>query len=199
MGPDNDGSRDGRTDRGTEGTSDAVDTRATSRRKLLKQGAAASVAVSIGATVSAGSAGAQDHGETSIARITFRNQPTDGTGIAIESVRLPEGGYVTIHYDGVVQEDVGLADSIIGVSGFLEAGDHRDVEFNMFQIPGIYFETGEIEDDQWLVAVPHRETNGNETYDRILTDGDADGPYTEAGAPVADVAYATIEDVTETT
>lgn len=170
------------------------------RRTILRRGLAASVAPGTGVT---GSAAAQEtDGETerddpSTARISFRNQPTDGSRVRIESVVLPDGGYVGIHYDQFFEDEIGS--TIIGVSERLDPGRHEGVEFYLFsRIVGVYFESGELYDDQWLVAVPYRETNDNDHFEYVVTNGEEDGPYAASGAPVADLAYVTIREETTT-
>ena len=44
-----------------------------------------------------------------------------------------------------------------------------------------------------LGAMPHLDTNGNQTYDFLTSNGDADGPYTMDGQPVLDSAMFTVQ------
>lgn len=172
-----------------------------SRRTVLRQGIIGALALGTGLTGTTGSVVAQttdenSDDESSTANVTFRNQLMDGTRVVVESVYLPDGGYVGIHDARFFEDD--HAYTVIAASERLEAGTTHNVKINLFSgIHGVYFESGEIEHDQWLVAVPYRETNGNELYEFAVTQ--EDGPYTEAREPIADVAFATIEDAETTT
>lgn len=187
------------TSRRSSATPDCLNTPTPSRRGFLEQGFAASIAVGASVTGIAGTAAAQtahDESESSTAAVTFRNQFTDGSRVVVESVSLPDGGYVAIHDTSFFKNDPSL--TVIAASELLEAGTSENVPVNLFSgIHGVYFESGEIYDDQWLVAVPHRETNGNELYESAVTEEDC--PYTESGGPIADIAFATIQETEETT
>jgi hypothetical protein len=130
----------------------------------------------------------------SMASVSFEKQPTSGQTVIVESVYLPEGGYVAIHDVGMKQDDdVG---SVLGVSGYLTAGTHKNVPVGLFEVPGGNFNLSELQKSQTLVAVPHHETNDNRTFDFLITNGRADGPYTENGTVVAGFAYITVQSQT---
>ena len=49
-----------------------------------------------------------------------------------------------------------------------------------------------LKDDQTLIAMPHKETSGNETYNFVSSGGKQDGPYTENGEAVVDDGKVTV-------
>ncbi|USZ71626.1 DUF7282 domain-containing protein [Natronosalvus halobius] len=121
------------------------------------------------------------------ASVTFSDQTTDGTSVVVDEVTMEEGGFVTIHDSSLL---VGNAlESVLGTSEYLEAGTHEDVE--------IHLDTT-LEESETLIAMPHLDTNDNETYDFVETEGEDDGPYlTEDGEPVTDEAAVTLESAEE--
>jgi PGF-CTERM protein len=118
---------------------------------------------------------------TDTASATFENQSSGGTAVSASSVYVPEGGFVTIH-DASLTEGA-VFDSVRGTSTYLEPGLHRDVDV-MLDNP--------VSNDTTLIAMPHRDTNDNETYDFLTSEGANDGPYTADGSAVVDSANVTI-------
>jgi hypothetical protein len=94
-----------------------------------------------------------------------------------------EGGFVAIHDERLL--DGKVFESVIGVSEYLEPGRTEDVEVRLFEgVPGGDFEGESLSDGAKLFAMPHFDSDGNETYDFLTSEGKADGPYTEDGEPV---------------
>ncbi|WP_425433303.1 DUF7282 domain-containing protein [Haloarcula rubra] len=118
---------------------------------------------------------------TDTARTTLDAQATGGHAVVVESVFVPDGGFVTIH-DGTVAEGA-VFDSVRGTSTHLEPGYHTDVVVTL-DTP--------VENDTTLVAMPHRDTDDDETYDFVETSGEDDGPYTEMGSAVTDSGAVTV-------
>ncbi|WP_442905083.1 DUF7282 domain-containing protein [Haladaptatus sp. ZSTT2] len=121
-------------------------------------------------------------GEGASAEVTFDDQETDGSSVVVSSVTLSEGGFVTIHDATLLDGDA--AGSVVGTSEYLDAGTHEDVEVSL---------DSTLEEDQELIAMPHMDSNGNEEYDFVTSEGADDGPYTgEDGNAVTDSAQITI-------
>lgn len=97
------------------------------------------------------------------ASVTFEDQTSDGASVVVASVALPSGGFV------VVRAPSG---SIVGVSDYLEPGEHEDVNVTL---------EDPLAGDSELVAVAHRDTNSNREFD-LRTN------------PLVDVAYGTFEE-----
>ncbi|WP_129113040.1 DUF7282 domain-containing protein [Halegenticoccus tardaugens] len=168
----------GRTARETVG--DALD--GTSRRRFLTMAAATGAAVALG-----GTAIADEHEST----VTFDDQTTDGKTVTVAAATLPEGGFVAIHDERLLDGDA--LGSVVGVSEYLDEGTHEDVEVALFDVKGVDFEEETLEGDQTLIAMPHLDTDGNEEYDFVETEGEEDGPYTVDDEPVVDDAMITVE------
>jgi plastocyanin len=116
------------------------------------------------------------------AAVTFTGQTTAGTSVTVDSVRVDDGGFVTMH-DSTLLDGEALG-SVVGVSEYLDPGSYDGVEVELDE---------ELSEDQTLIAMPHRDSNGNETYDFVETDGGADGPYTDAEGALTDSAEVTVE------
>jgi PGF-CTERM protein len=117
------------------------------------------------------------------AEVSISDQRSDGTTVTVDSASLSHGGFVTIH-DGSVL-DGAVFDSVRGTSGYLEAGQHSDIEVSL---DDPYEEAGTA------IAMPHLDTNDNEEYDFLSSEGEEDGPYTADGEAVVDDASLTVED-----
>lgn len=117
------------------------------------------------------------------ATVSFGNQSTEGGSVTVDSVSVPEGGFVVMH-DSTLVTDGDALGSVVGVSDYLDAGDHEDVTVDL---------PDGIDEDQELIAMPHRDTNGNEGYDFADSEGSEDGPYTADGGAVTDAGQVTVE------
>jgi PGF-CTERM protein/surface glycoprotein (TIGR04207 family) len=125
--------------------------------------------------------------EGDISEVEITNQTTDGTTATVDRVYLPEGGFVTIH-DGSLL-DGATFDSVRGTSEYLESGEHEDVEVTLDS------EFTENESNSTIIAMPHQDTNDNEAYDFVTSEGDDDGPYANAeGDAVTDSATLTVQE-----
>ena len=134
-------------------------------------------------------------GNAGNAAVSFADQPTDGTTVTVESVNVSEGGFVAIHNESLLDGDA--VGSVVGVSEYLEPGNYTDVTVTLFDVPGATFDETALTENQTLIAMPHRDTDGNETYDFVSTGGSADGPYLDdAGQPVTDSANVTVVEAT---
>ena len=126
------------------------------------------------------------------ADVTFDDQTSDGTTVVVDSVTMSEGGFVTIHDSSLFDGDA--LGSVVGVSDYLGPGTHDDVEVTLFDVPGATFDDGGLPPgEQTLVAMPHFDTDGDETYDFVATSGDDDGPYVGDDGAVVDPAQVTVE------
>ena len=126
------------------------------------------------------------------ATVTFSDQTTDGTSVTVDSVNVSDGGFVVIHDDSLLEGEV--TGSVIGVSEYLEPGETENVTVTLFDgVPGATFDQTELSEDETLIAMPHRDTNANETYDFVATNGSEDGPYVANGSAVTDSANVSVE------
>ncbi|ELZ82582.1 hypothetical protein C453_15893 [Haloferax elongans ATCC BAA-1513] len=110
----------------------------------------------------------------STATVVFDNQTSDGTSVTVANATLSDGGFVAIHNE---------SGAIVGASTYLAPGTHTNVS--------VVLDTPVVENTT-LTAMPHLDTNGNETFDFVQTNGDEDGPYTDDGTPVTDDGVVTV-------
>ena len=112
--------------------------------------------------------------------------------MVVDEVTLEEGGFVTMHDSSLGDDEV--LGSVRATSTYLVPGTHTDVEVSLDQ---------SYEIDGTVIAMPHRDTNGNQMYDFVEDAGAAHGPYVAAGGAVVAAADLTVEsdamDDTETT
>jgi PGF-CTERM protein len=124
----------------------------------------------------------QDEG----AQVTFDDQRSGGTTVTVASVTVPEGGFVTIH-DASLGEGETLA-SVRGSSAYLSPGNHDNVTITLDQ---------PVSEDTTLVAMPHKDTDADRTYDFVSSNAQDDGPYRDDDGIVTDggevTATATVE------
>jgi PGF-CTERM protein len=92
--------------------------------------------------------------------------------VLVESARLPDGGFVTIH-DATVSDDP--FGSVRGTSAYLDSGTSADINVSL-DTP--------VEESGQFFAMPHRDTDGDETYDFVSSNGDDDGPYLNADGQI---------------
>jgi hypothetical protein len=132
--------------------------------------------------------------------VEFNNRSTDGTTVTVDSVTVPEGGFVAIH--NLSLQDGNTLGSVIGVSEYLEPGTTEDVEITLFEdVEGTEFSQSELKNNANipLIAMPHLDTDDNEEYDFVSSNGSADAPYTAGGGALVDQATVAVgEDTDET-
>ena len=96
----------------------------------------------------------------------------------------PSGGFVVLH-DQEELETAGAVASTVGVSEYIEGpGVVNGVKVALDE---------DLTGDVTLGAMPHDDTNDNETYDFTGVPGGPDGPYTLEGNAVIDFADITVE------
>jgi hypothetical protein len=134
------------------------------------------------------------------AAVEFNNQTTEGETVTVDSVTVPEGGFVAIH--NLSLQDGNTLGSVVGVSEYLEAGTHEDVEITLFEgVEGTEFSQSDLKNNANipLIAMPHSDTDGDEEYGFVASNGSEDGPYTAGGGALVDQALMDVGgDATET-
>jgi hypothetical protein len=137
----------------------------------------------------------EDDDEAPTASVTFDGQKTHGSSVQVAETDLSDGGFVAIHDSSLLDGEV--FGSVIGVTEYLEAGDHEDVEAHLFDeemVDGAEFDQDELEEDCTLIAMPHLDTDDNEEYNFLASNGEEDGPYVdEDGNPVVDDAQVNVK------
>ena len=115
---------------------------------------------------------------------------SNGTAVTVDSVFLPQGGYVAIHDRRILQGNA--VGSVIGASEYLEPGYHENVTVTLFDVPGATFRRDALRRDQLVWAMAHRETTGDRTFDFVSSSGRNDGAYIRQGNPSADSGTVTV-------
>lgn len=100
------------------------------------------------------------------AEVTFESQRSNGTAVTVESLVSPEGGFVLVY-------DTTMA-APLGNSAFVGSGRQGNVTVSFNRL---------LTDDQPLVAIAFRDTNGNQQFDP-----GTDEIYLAEGQPVIDSA-----------
>ena len=100
--------------------------------------------------------------------VTFNDQQTEGEVVEVQNAQLPDGGFVTIHDDTVADDPLG---SVRGTSEYFDPGRTSSIEITL---------DDPIEEGGQFFAMPHRDTNGNEVYDFVSSEGAEDAPYFNA-------------------
>jgi PGF-CTERM protein len=120
--------------------------------------------------------------------VTASDQTTDGETVTVDSVTLHDGGFVTVH-DATVTEGA-VFESVRGTSDYLAPGTHENVTVEL---------DAPLNETTTVVPMAHMDTNGNEAYDFVTSEGAEDGPYVARGGAVVATAEATVEGETDGT
>ena len=118
------------------------------------------------------------------ASITFEEQRTNGSNLTVQSVTLPDGGWVVVHNSSYTPPQSNPLTSTVGISPYLDAGEHRNVTVELLN--------GTVARNQTLVARPSRDTNDNQRYDYVRTQGFQDVGYTVEGEVLTAQAQVTV-------
>lgn len=155
--------------------------RATDRPFVTESGSSARLVSDSASITIRGSREDSNATPTAAASIRFPDQRTDGVGVTIRSVTVPQGGFVVVHNQSYLRGG-DPTETSLGYSQYLSAGTHRNVSITLAE---------SIQHDQKLVAIPSRDTDGNRSYDYVRTDGFQDVGYTDGGEIVTDTASVT--------
>ena len=103
------------------------------------------------------------------ASVTFGNQTLQNGTLVVEKARLPDGGFLVIQNESYQRTGDALTSSV-GLSGYLPPGNHTNVSIGL--LPGALNHT------QTVTVRVSRDTNSNQRYDYIRSDGFQDVAYT---------------------
>lgn len=112
--------------------------------------------------------------------ITFRNHTSGGESVLVDSVTLPDGGFVTV---SVVRDG---SREVVGVTSYLDAGEHGGT-IGLGWVPGADRNLTQLGANATVVVGLHRDTDGDERFDN-RTDPGTDRAYRENGTPVTERA-----------
>ena len=123
------------------------------------------------------------------ATLTFEDQSSTGNAVTVQQATLNDGGFVAVHTTALLNGSV--LDSVVGVSTYLDAGESEDVTVEL---------DDSLDESQQLIAVAYRDSDGDEAFDFVESQGATDGTYLNQNQQiVADAAQVTVEADAETT
>lgn len=120
------------------------------------------------------------------ATIDFPDQSTSGTSVTVNSTYLPDGGFVAIHNESYLPPTNDSLGSVIGVSRYLDPGNHTNVEVQLYDVPGRNYSESELSGTQTLTASAAQDINENETYNYLTSSGQYDVSYLDENGAVVD-------------
>jgi hypothetical protein len=125
------------------------------------------------------------------ATVDFENQAVADDAVTVGEALLSEGGFVALHDARLLGGE--LFESVVGVSEYLGPGVHRAVEVTLDD-PGAITEVPfPPAPAKPLVPMPHLDTDDDDSYDFVTSEGADDGPYTAEGQAVVDLGFVTTE------
>ena len=123
--------------------------------------------------------------------ISFGNQTSNGSTVAIENVTISEPGFVAIHTSGYATGEAPAEYSIIAVSERLSSGNHQNVTINVSDAPAANppgLNQTRLNTTQTLAATVYRDTNGNQQFDFVQSAGSDDPGFVKSGDVISDTA-----------
>ncbi|WP_256687730.1 DUF7282 domain-containing protein [Halococcus qingdaonensis] len=126
------------------------------------------------------------------ATMVFTDQTTNGTTVQLNSVNLSQGGFVAIH-DANLTDANDTVGSVIGVSEKLGAGPHQDVRVRLYGVDGREFNQSRLRTNGSLTAMAHFDSNGNDRFDFVRSNGSVDGPYVAGTGTITESAVVSVE------
>lgn len=103
-----------------------------------------------------------------ISDITVPKSRQNVSTVTVDNVTLPEGGFVGV-YDSAFF-DGAIFDSHRGSSAYLSEGNHSDIVVEL---------DDPFAQNDTYVAMVHKDTNDNENFDYVASEGAEDSPYTD--------------------
>lgn len=122
-----------------------------------------------------------DHG------ITFDDQESSGESIFIKSATLPQQGFVVI-YDST--QSGNETNQIVGASYPLSPGTSENIRIQLDE---------PLNGSKSLTAVIHTDSNGNDQFDYVSSNGQQDPPLTQGDRRIVDIAQVTTQTGNDTT
>lgn len=114
---------------------------------------------------------------------TLQQQPQQRT-LVVERARMPDGGFL-VALNASYQQSGDPLTSIVGVSDYLSPGNHTNVTLDVR--PGTLTRT------QVVTVQPARDTNSNQQYDYVTSDGFQDVAYERRTGGQAEVITASAQ------
>jgi PGF-CTERM protein len=119
--------------------------------------------------------------ETGGPSITFNDQNSSGESVFIQSATLPESGFVAI-YDS--SRSGNETNQVIGASYPLSAGTSDNIRIQLNE---------SLNQTKSLTAVVHTDSNGNDAFDFVASNGQQDPPLTQGDRRIVDIATVSVQ------
>ena len=130
--------------------------------------------------------GSASNASNATAGTIFTPQQSYGATVTVDVEEFSTGGFV------VIRRENNDSAPIIGVSRYLAPGSYEDVRIRLFEVPGRNFSQSRLEEDQELIAMLHRDSDGDRQFDFVRTDEATDEPLTQNGSVVQNPANVTV-------
>ena len=102
------------------------------------------------------------------ASVTFHNQTLQNETLTVAKARLPRGGFLIAHNESYQRTGDPLT-SAVAISRYLPPGNHSNITLSVKQ--------GALDESQTVTIRPSLDTNDNQQYDFIRSDGFQDVAY----------------------
>jgi membrane-bound metal-dependent hydrolase YbcI (DUF457 family) len=102
------------------------------------------------------------------ASVAFRNQTLQNDTLTVAKARLPRGGFLIAHNESYQRTGDALT-SAVAISRYLPPGNHSNVTLSVAQ--------GALTESQTVTIRPSLDTNNNQQYDFVTSDGFQDVAY----------------------
>lgn len=123
------------------------------------------------------------------AAVNVTNQTTNGTAVTVDSVTLPDGGYVGVHRGGYNGSNA--TQNMVGASEYLGPGTYENVTVRVSG--GATGSASTLTDSTRVSAVVYEDTDGDRAFQYVPSGGIEDQPYLADGTPVAESAFFTVD------
>ena len=130
------------------------------------------------------------------ASVAFSDQISNGRTVAVEQAKLPDGGFLVVHDSRYLPPENATFNSTIGVSEYIPPNETvSDVPIELFNVPGRSMgNQTALANNTTLVVQASRDTDGDQSYDYISSDGIEDQAYTDNSSIVEQRADVTINE-----
>lgn len=130
------------------------------------------------------------------ASINFTDQVSNGRTVVVGQARLPDGGFLIVHDSRYLPPENETFNSTIGVSDYLQPNETvNNVPIKLFNVPGRSMgNQTTLRTNATLVVQASRDTNDDQSYDYIRSEGIEDQPYTNNSMIVEERADVTVNE-----
>ena len=119
------------------------------------------------------------------ASVTFTDQQIQNGTLVVEQVRLPQGGFLVAHNESYQRTGDPMT-SAVGLSGYLPQGRHRNITLDV--LPSA------LNRSQTVTVRPAMDTNDNQRYDYVRSNGFQDVAYSTRNQSSTVAASAQVSD-----